>query len=154
MLIVLKTDLYFLVIEVSSGEYGKQYFERMVKDIDSSCPLISDSNKHDDLAMNLDFKPEDINIKLLKAKSTDWDQFYTLLKRNFKQIFRNKTHLKLKFYMHIFLGLLVGTMFYNMGNDGSKTLYNFGFCFTVIIAFMYIPLMPILLECKSFVHFH
>lgn len=48
--------------------------------------------------------------------------------------------------MHIFLGFVIGGLFLNTGNDASKTLFNFGFCFTIIIYFMYIPMMPILLE--------
>lgn len=52
--------------------------------------------------------------------------------------------------MHIFLGLVIGGLFYQMGNDATKTLFNFGFCFTIIIAFMYIPMLPVLLECKCF----
>lgn len=39
--------------------------------------------------------------------------------------------------MHIFLGVVIGGLFWQMGNDATKTLFNFGFCFTVIIAFMY-----------------
>ena len=50
--------------------------------------------------------------------------------------------------MHIFLGLVIGGLFYQMGNDATKTLFNFGFCFTIVIAFMYIPMLPVLLECK------
>lgn len=49
--------------------------------------------------------------------------------------------------MHLVLGLIIGGLFHNMGNDASKTIFNFGFCFTIIIFFMYIPMMPILLEC-------
>ena len=48
--------------------------------------------------------------------------------------------------MHIFLGFVIGGLFYQMGNDASKTLFNFGFCFTIIIAFLYIPMLPVLLE--------
>lgn len=51
--------------------------------------------------------------------------------------------------MHIILGLVVGGIYWQIGNDGSKQLFNFGFCFTIIIAFLYIPMMPILLECKN-----
>lgn len=36
-----------------------------------------------------------------------------------------------------------------MGKDGSKTIFVFGFYFTCIIVFMYVPLMPVLLECKQ-----
>ena len=50
--------------------------------------------------------------------------------------------------MHIFLGIVIGGLFFQMGNDATKTVFNFGFCFTIIIAFMYIPMMPVLLECK------
>lgn len=50
--------------------------------------------------------------------------------------------------MHIFLGFVIGALFYRMGNDATKTLFNFGFCFTVIIAFLYIPMMPVLIECE------
>lgn len=54
----------------------------------------------------------------------------------------------MRFIMHIFLGFIIGGMYWQIGNDGSRALFNFGFCFTIIIAFLYIPMMPILLECK------
>lgn len=59
-----------------------------------------------------------------------------------------QAYLKLQIYMHLILGLVIGGLFHSMGNDASKTLFNFGFCFTIIIFFLYIPMMPILLECK------
>lgn len=52
--------------------------------------------------------------------------------------------------MHFFVALIIGMLFYQMGNDGSKTIFNFGFCFTCIIVFMYIPMLPVLLRCKWF----
>ena len=42
--------------------------------------------------------------------------------------------------------LLFQCSFSGIGNDATKALFNFGFCFTVTIAFMYIPLMPVLLQ--------
>lgn len=48
--------------------------------------------------------------------------------------------------MTFFLGLVVGGIYQGIGNDATKALFNFGFCFTVTIAFMYIPLMPVLLQ--------
>lgn len=56
--------------------------------------------------------------------------------------------MKLRIYMTVFLGLVVGGLYQGIGNDASKALFNFGFCFTVTIAFMYNPLMPVLLQCK------
>lgn len=48
--------------------------------------------------------------------------------------------------MTFFLGLVVGGIYQGVGNDATKALFNFGFCFTVTIAFMYIPMMPVLLQ--------
>lgn len=106
------------------------------------------NNIDDDNIDNLDHTKTVLRSKTFKHSSSSWDQFCILLKRNLTQILRNKNHLKLKLFMHIILGLLVGCTFYQIGYDASKSLYNFGFCFTVVIAFMYIPLMPVLLECK------
>lgn len=57
-----------------------------------------------------------------------------------------QSYMKLRIYMIFFLGLIVGGIYQGIGNDATKALFNFGFCFTVTIAFMYIPLMPVLLE--------
>lgn len=53
--------------------------------------------------------------------------------------------------LYIFVGIMIGVLFLGMGNDGSKTLFNFGFCFTCIIVFMYCPLLPVLLNCKEII---
>lgn len=131
----------FSVIEVSSGEYGEQYVKKMI------CAQATD-NVVDYSIDNLDQRKIMLKTKTFKNHSSGWEQFCILLKRNLTQILRNKSHLKLKLSMHILLGLLVGGTFFQIGHDASKSLYNFGFCFTVVIAFMYIPLMPVLLECK------
>lgn len=55
----------------------------------------------------------------------------------------------MKMSLHIFLGTIIGSLFLNMGNDGSKTLFNFGFCFACLIYFLYTPMLPILLSCKE-----
>lgn len=57
-------------------------------------------------------------------------------------------YLLLKAVMFVFVSLIIGGMFFQMGNDGSKTIFNFGFCFVTIIVFLYIPMLPVLLHCK------
>lgn len=52
--------------------------------------------------------------------------------------------------MYTFTGLVVGGMFFQFGNNGSLTLFNYGFIFITIIIFMYTPLMPVLLKCKFY----
>lgn len=50
--------------------------------------------------------------------------------------------------MYVFIGVVVGGMFFQFGNDGSMTIFNYGFMFITIIVFMYTPLLPVLLNCK------
>lgn len=118
---------------------------------------------------------EDIDPKHLRARSSNWQQFCTLYKRRTTQMWRDsvnefdlwwltyvlndsyftmQSYMKLRIYMTFFLGLVVGGIYQGIGNDASKALFNFGFCFTVTIAFMYNPLMPVLLQCKSLIASH
>lgn len=52
--------------------------------------------------------------------------------------------------MNLFLAIVVSGMYQGVGNDASKAIFNFGFCYTVAIAFLYNPLMPVLLTCKLY----
>jgi len=61
----------------------------------------------------------------------------------------SQSYIYLKISLYIFLGLVIGGLFFNAGNDGSKALFNFGFCFASLIVFLYIPLLPVLLHCKK-----
>lgn len=54
--------------------------------------------------------------------------------------------------MNLFLAATVSGLYQGVGNDATKALFNFGFCFTVAFAFLYNPLMPVLLTCKIICH--
>lgn len=148
------------IIELASGEYGTGYIAPMVEMVDNGRVINwqPSSDNQDRYVKVYNFKnnifksqeipsiEEGINSNNLKFKCSSWEQFKILFRRSNLQIYRNKSYLAIRLYMHVFLGFLIGGLFYQMGNDASKTLFNFGFCFTVIIAFMYIPMMPVLLE--------
>lgn len=51
--------------------------------------------------------------------------------------------------MNIILALIVGGLYTGVGSQASKALFNFGFMFTIVIAYLYLPMMPVLLQCKS-----
>jgi ATP-binding cassette subfamily G (WHITE) protein 1 len=141
-------------MEVCSGDYGdcqdkmvsaidngrnRNTSDRLVSLFDSSCPSKSDEQKPFHI-FECDSSKD--------SKNTSWDQFKILLMRMWVQMWRNKSYLLLKVILHIALGLLIGNMYIGIGEDGSKTIFNFGFYFTCIIFFMYIPMMPVLLSCK------
>lgn len=51
--------------------------------------------------------------------------------------------------MNIILALIVGGIYMGVGRHASKALFNFGFIFTIVIAYLYLPMMPVLLQCKN-----
>lgn len=159
------------VIETACGDYGREYVNRMIELVENgrvsswtpapSCnndhiektepPLIvivEDKEEHGKLLQTT--FDEEINAKNFTFKCSGWEQFMVLFRRSSKQIIHNKDYMRLRFIMHIILGLVVGGIYWQIGNDGSKQLFNFGFCFTIIIAFLYIPMMPNLLECEDY----
>ncbi|CAD6242592.1 GSCOCT00009528001.2-RA-CDS [Cotesia congregata] len=130
------------VIELSSGEYGKEYVDKMVKTVEKKYPFEPTITKK-----NSNGKYELMNKKRLKAS---WkSQFTVLFKRMMVQHYRDRNYMYLKISLHIFLGLVIGGLFLGTGNDGSKTLFNFGFCLACIIVLLYVPMLPILLHFPS-----
>ncbi|XP_058792006.1 ATP-binding cassette sub-family G member 1-like [Phymastichus coffea] len=124
------------VVEISSGEYGQELVDRMVSKIDARSPIvpITSTASHG----------QKISKEMVKVSS--WDQFTTLFRRKMLQFYRDRNYMYLKISLHIFLGFIIGGLFLDIGNDGSKTLFNFGFCFTCLIVFLYIPMLPVLLH--------
>ncbi|XP_012062877.1 PREDICTED: ATP-binding cassette sub-family G member 1-like [Atta cephalotes] len=123
------------VIEISTGDYGFDLIEQMITCVNTKLPLLPI------LRSKSEFEFDKKNPKIL------WiDQFGTLVKRMVMQICRNRNYMYLKILLHIFLGIVIGGLFFNMGNDGTKALFNFGFCFACLIFFLYIPMLPVLLQ--------
>lgn len=126
------------IIEISSGDYGFDLIDRMITCVNTKLPLLPI------LRSKSEFELDKKNPKI------SWiDQFGTLVKRMILQLYRNRSHMYLKIVLHIFLGIVIGGLFFNMGNDGSKALFNFGFCFACVIVFLYIPMLPVLLHFPS-----
>ncbi|XP_034187738.2 ATP-binding cassette sub-family G member 1 isoform X1 [Osmia lignaria lignaria] len=122
------------VIDVSAGEYGPEWITRMMNFVDTEMPIVPVSRS---TASNL---PE-------KTLKVSWyDQFVVLSRRMFLQLYRNRSYMYLKIGLHIFLGFIIGGLFLDVGNDGTKTLFNFGFCFACLIIFLYVPMLPVLMQ--------
>lgn len=126
------------VLEVSSGEYGIEYVDKMINSVDLKYPVIpiERSPKHE----------IEIDNNLGINKIPWHHQFFILLKRMMLQFYRDRNQMYFKMILHVFLGLTIGGLFLKIGTDGSKTLFNFGFCFACLIVFLYIPMLPVLLS--------
>ncbi|XP_067009007.2 ATP-binding cassette sub-family G member 1 isoform X2 [Anabrus simplex] len=86
------------------------------------------------------------HTKSLGYATSQWQQFITLFKRMIIQIFRNRVALRIQLFHHVFCGLIVGCVFFNQANDGSKMFNHMKFCIGVILFHTYTWLMvPVLL---------
>uniref|UniRef100_A0A1A9W0H8 ABC transporter domain-containing protein n=1 Tax=Glossina brevipalpis TaxID=37001 RepID=A0A1A9W0H8_9MUSC len=64
-------------------------------------------------------------------------QFFVVLRRTLLFNFRDWTLMYLRFFAHMLVGFLIGTLYYDIGNDGSKVLSNLGFLFFNMLFLMY-----------------
>ncbi|CAB3255750.1 unnamed protein product [Arctia plantaginis] len=84
-------------------------------------------------------------IKMEYATSF-WTQFCILSKRMFVQTTRNTTALWIQLAHHILSGLIIGSIFFKVGNNAGMPIVNFKFCLTCLVFFVYTHTMvPVLL---------
>ncbi|XP_051980667.1 ATP-binding cassette sub-family G member 4 [Xyrauchen texanus] len=137
------------IIEVASGEYGDLnhvLFEAVqgglcsdeVKknaidknDPTTSCP----SPCHNDSG----------HIEKHTFATSTLTQFCILFKRTFITICRDMVLTHLRVMSHLCIGVLIGLLYLNIGNDASKVFNNTGFLFFSMLFLMFAALMPTVL---------
>lgn len=135
------------MIEVCSREYG-DYSEKMATSVDNGKCLrwYKDNSETRKPIVRRASQYDTVSHHLYDFSSSGWSQFTVLLRRMVIQHKRDYSYLLFKLIMYTFIGLVVGGMFFQFGNDASMTIFNYGFIFITIIVFMYTPLMPVLLQ--------
>lgn len=92
--------LFVAVIDVASGEYGHEYIDKMISSVDNGRCLnwtpydaaVTDNNYRNEKNLHsqfIDELEEEINPKHLRARSSSWEQFWTLYKRRTVQMWRD-----------------------------------------------------------------
>ncbi|XP_053672740.1 ATP-binding cassette sub-family G member 1-like [Anopheles nili] len=77
--------------------------------------------------------------------TSEWAQFVTLTRRTMLCTFRDLQLTKMRLLAHLFVGLLIAVVFYNVGNDGSKVLSNASCLFFFLIFVFFANSMPLVM---------
>ncbi|XP_075974083.1 ATP-binding cassette sub-family G member 4-like isoform X1 [Anticarsia gemmatalis] len=101
--------------------------------------------KGDPLVVQMDTEKQDnVDAALLGGEgspkryaTSELTQFWVVLKRTLLFSRRDWTLMYLRLFAHILVGFLIGALYYDIGDDGSKVLSNLGFLFFNMLFLMY-----------------
>lgn len=75
-------------------------------------------------------------------------QLQLLLKRTFIILWRNKSLTMMRLIIHLFIALLIGSLYVGIGGDGGQMLNIFRYIFFSIMFLMYTAFTTMTLNCK------
>ncbi|ENN83526.1 hypothetical protein YQE_00118, partial [Dendroctonus ponderosae] len=107
------------VIELACEEYGKDKVEKMVQDDNGNLQATSKLN-----------------------------QLKVLLKRGYIKAKRDKTMTYLRIAVNALTALMLGTLYFNAGTDGTKVIDNYNLLFSILMHHTFSTMMLTILTCK------
>uniref|UniRef100_A0A8B9K564 ATP-binding cassette, sub-family G (WHITE), member 4b n=1 Tax=Astyanax mexicanus TaxID=7994 RepID=A0A8B9K564_ASTMX len=141
------------IIEVASGEYGDLnpvLFEAVrggmcvLEEKKNCCEKKDTSNPCPAKCANVSGYDSG-HVESHTFATSSMTQFCILFKRTFITICRDQVLTHLRLMSHILIGVLIGLLYLNIGNDASKVFNNTGFLFFSMLFLMFGALMPTVL---------
>uniref|UniRef100_A0A673X990 ATP-binding cassette, sub-family G (WHITE), member 4b n=1 Tax=Salmo trutta TaxID=8032 RepID=A0A673X990_SALTR len=129
------------IIEVASGEYGDWNPVLFEAAQSGMCAIEEKKNSCD----KKDTPADSGAIESHSFATSTLTQFCILFNRTLITICRDQVLTHLRLMSHISIGVLIGLLYLNIGNDASKVFNNTGFLFFSMLFLMFGALMPTVL---------
>ncbi|XP_054713006.1 ATP-binding cassette sub-family G member 1-like [Uloborus diversus] len=150
--------------EVATGVHG-DWISKLKKAVDNLEDLEQSSTADDSECKNLDSSLQASTLCLLQEKvkrktslfkdylkanysdyaTSPFNQFKILTYRNLICTLREPMSTQLRLFAHVVVGLLLGLLYYGIGNDASKIFNNSGFLFFSLLFLIFTSMMPTVL---------
>lgn len=128
------------LLEIANNDYGSQN-ERLTENIENGRNEYY--RKHTSTTLNNNYKTtKDTSVTYLTETFSEESSFVyqlaLLMLRNYKISHRNITLIVIRILISAIVGLMVGLMYVNIGNDGAHTFHNFKYIFVSEFFLLYI----------------
>ncbi|CAH0560342.1 unnamed protein product [Brassicogethes aeneus] len=101
---------------------------------------------------------ENLTMDKNSFPTSGFQQFWILLKRSMNCILRDRILTRMRTASHVIIGIIIGCIYYNIGNDAAKVMSNAGCLFFTCMFMMFTSMMPTILtfplEMSVFVREH
>ncbi|KAI8422366.1 hypothetical protein MSG28_006226 [Choristoneura fumiferana] len=143
------------VIEVACGEYGEDKIQLLTTKAENgralewfndpeSIPSMESLRKQFPLSVLRDHETGPYD-----EETSQSNQRSVLIKRGFLKAKRDATMTHLRVLVNILVGIMLGSLFINAGNEGSRVLENYNLLFAILMHHMMSPMMLTILTFPS-----
>ncbi|CAB3223859.1 unnamed protein product [Arctia plantaginis] len=143
------------IIELSCGEYGHDKIELMSNKSENGRSLEWFDDSSSILSMEALRKKYPLSV-LRETEPTGGDeetsqsnQRSVLIKRGFLKAKRDSTMTHLRLIVNVLVGIMLGSLFIEAGNEGSRVLENYNLLFAILMHHMMSPMMLTILTFPS-----
>ncbi|XP_059049583.1 ATP-binding cassette subfamily G member 4 [Achroia grisella] len=135
------------VIELASGEYGEDKIKYLKSKTDNGRSLewLDEPDTIPSMEALRKLHPlcelRNLDPGSSVEETSQWNQGSVLIRRGFLKAKRDSTMTHLRVMVNIVVGLMLGVLFINAGNEGSRVLDNYNLLFAILMHHMMSPMM-------------